>query len=184
MGGEGDPAILGLVDVVDGADGGDHPGFTWRSDRITYLGDGASASAGECAVPAAAFTACSRDHTAWASFDLHGGFDADGWAPVMAGCRMICTDHTGWGAWFGLSVAFSGWPTAVGTAEDPRLRFQGRADLVAAADGRPLVQVAFVLGIDRRGAIEVDGYEFELGEAAVTTVGQFQLYYDATGLAG
>jgi hypothetical protein len=184
MGGEGDGAVLGLVDVLDASEGGDHQGFTWRSDRVTYVTEPARPASCDLTVPAAAFTASAGDHVASATFALCGGFDDGGWAPVMADCRLICTDHAGWGEWFGLSVWFSGWQAAVGTAEDPHLRFHGQAALFLAADGQPLLQVSFVLGIDRLGGIEVDGYEFELGEAAVTTGGQFQLYYDALQVPG
>lgn len=175
---DGAGLVLGLVEVVHDADGGAHDGIAWMSDHVSYTVDQRPVPGDELAVRAAVFSAYTvPGESASATFVLHGVFGSAEGAPEMADCRILCADHHGWGQWFGLSVGFHGLPTAVGTADDPRLRFQCHAELAVAGDGHDC-HVNFVIEVDRFGAVEVESYEFEYGEAAVTIGNQFQLYYD------
>jgi hypothetical protein len=119
-----------------------------------------------------------EDATASATFLLHGTYAGQAEPPGMANCRVMCGDHAGWDTPFGLSVHFGGLPAAVGTAEDPRLRFECRADLAAAGEFGGC-GVSFLLEVNRYGMVEVGGYDFEYGQASVTAAaGMFQLNYE------
>jgi hypothetical protein len=177
--------VFGLVHVDRAAEGDAANGLSWSSDRVSYvLGDGPAAGE-DLAVAAAEFIAdAAPTAAARASFSLCGSFGVSAAGPEMAGCRMVCVDHAGWGEWFGLAVGFYGLPAAVGTAADPRLRFQGQAEVTVLTDGSSGCRIGFAVDVNRFGQIEVVSYEFEAGAAAVTTGSLFQLYYDARPFTG
>jgi hypothetical protein len=182
--------VFGVVQVLPGRESGGRDGFAWSSDSCSYTVDHQPVVGYDVAAPAAIFTAhtseaaaLSDDVTAASTFLLHGTYADQDRPPGMADCRMVCSYDAGWDAAFGLSVHFGGLPTAVGTADDPRLRFECHAELRAAGDLAGC-QVDFLLEVNRFGEVDVVGYDFGYGQASVTAAGLFQLHYELTEHGG
>jgi hypothetical protein len=176
--------VLGLVQVDHAAAGEATGGLAWISDRVSYaVGDGPVAGE-QVTVPAAEFVASAPLAGAHASFALRGTFGSSADGPEMAGCHVQCVDHRGWGESFALSIGFYGCPAAVGTAAEPRLRFQGQADVTEVAVGSTGCRIGFVIDVTPSGQLEVVSYEFEAGAAAVTTGSLLQVNYDARPFVG
>ncbi len=172
-------AVLAALQMLPGGASGEAPGWAWVSDSVTYAVDGnAPATAGQLSVPAAAISAHDSGHAStspWATFALIGNF-AEAAAPYIGDCRLECTGADGWGPGFTLGFTARGMPTAVGDADDPRLRFLCKADVWATSGAG--CGVGFVVEVDRRAALAVVSYEFEHGSATVVTVPFFQLHLE------
>ena len=179
MGWDGAQTALAVVAAFAG-DSSDS--FAWSTDAISFTQDDGRVEGSPVNSYAATFTVKlpGDDRYAWARFDLQGVYAGNDRPPEMGNCHVRCVEQSGWEPWVKMAVVFSGMPSAVGSAEDPRLQFRCHAEIsidvgvINPTDSH----LNFVLEVNRYGQVECTDHNFEYGAGDVSYAPYLVYTYD------
>jgi hypothetical protein len=169
-----------VIAVLTAVEGSTSDGFDWSSDSVSFTQPDGLVE-GETREETAAYFLVHllEDSYAYATFSMVGTYALGDRPPEMGNCRVVCREKDGWQSWVSLKVNFNGMPSAVGTAEDPKVQFQCRAEISINLGAIDPVDshVDFVLDVDSQGRVACTRHHFEHGTGTVEYSPYFNYRY-------